>query len=440
MTKLYFLTRDIQNDYPRIGWIPVLPTNATSLWDKFDSWQQQEYPEIILKQKDGIWQLLLTAINSGRKDAGNRIIRVSLFLTGNISENIDNWVLGLIEHYLNEVLNPSSNGELQNIFNEAIKNDELTNLSKASNNEKVAKAETIISLLGHLQLTSDIDTAPKRWRSGCSSANIPRFLGVCKDLITGKRNGFALSLPNLGDCDVPKLISSLPSTDDIAILLSGTGERMLSLKDLTQAVRAPVVGQNRHSTNVGEPTDPLTDMLKTLAKTLLPILVFLILLTCLIRCCGNKEYRLSLTNATCLGQVEKCHAKQEITLQANIPSGIEEEECTFFWESKSCPDIQGKTSRVLSFNMPKCDVDAVVVVTPKVYAINILGGYAMHGEKRVSSISKGITIQVKIEDNSSNFEMWEATGITLSKEQKTNPDISIVMPGNDITLKAKYLK
>ena len=232
MATLCFLTRDLRNDYPRIGWLPQLPDGADQLWKQFSSkgWEEAEYPETVLRQNGGQWQLFLSAIDSGRQDSADgrgRVIRMTLYLTGTTAEG--EAMAGLVSHFLKEVVVKDGTA-LKELFLSRISNNDPT----AWRDEGAVKQEVVAAeLLAALQAMPPCLTAansPAAW-SGGSDNNLPVFYGVCHDLLTGKRDGMAISLTNLLECEVAKAMAACRPYGNTVILLTGMGETSLPLKE-----------------------------------------------------------------------------------------------------------------------------------------------------------------------------------------------------------------
>ncbi len=238
MATLCFLTRDLRNDYPRIGWMPQLPDGTDQLWKPFTSkgWEEAEYPEIILRQNGGQWQLFLSAIDSGRRDSADgrgRVIRMTLYLTGTIAEGEP--MVGLVSHFLKEVVGKDGTA-LKELFLSRIGN----NNPIAWHDEGAAKQEAVsFELLAALQAMPPCLTttdSPAAWSGGCDN-NLSAFYGVCHDLLTGKRDGMAISLTNLLECEVAKAMAACRPYGNTVILLTGMGETSLPLKEFRQPPR-----------------------------------------------------------------------------------------------------------------------------------------------------------------------------------------------------------
>ncbi len=227
--ELHFYTRDLQQDYPRIGWIPVLSNGANDLWLNFSDYHAGEYPEILLSQHDGKWQLYLSAIDSGRTDSitgTGRPIRVSLYLSGDCSDG--NAVMGLIAQYLYETMNrQEADQKLKKLFLSKIKAGEPNNWKELTGEEQKAIADGLLKELVSFSVPSEVtELSAKHWIGGCSNPDVLcKFITHCKKLLSGEWNGMAISLANLSLADVSKVLASMKREVSIALLLSTLDER-----------------------------------------------------------------------------------------------------------------------------------------------------------------------------------------------------------------------
>jgi hypothetical protein len=238
MATLYFLTRDLRNDYPRIGWLPQLPAGAERLWKQFAShgWEESEYPEIVLRQNGGQWQLFLSAIDSGRRDSADghgRVIRMTLYLTGTTAEGES--LAGLVSHFLKEVVGKGGTA-LKDLFLSHIGNNDPTAWRDEGDAKQNAAAADLLAALQALPPCLTAVESPASWSGGCDG-NLTAFFGVCRDLLTGKRDGMAISLANLLDCEVSKAMAACRTNGNTAVLLTGMGETSLPLKEFRQPPR-----------------------------------------------------------------------------------------------------------------------------------------------------------------------------------------------------------
>ena len=192
--ELKFNTRDTELDYPLIGWLPPCPNEG--LWKQFGNWQNQNHQQIILFQKNGIWELFISALNSNRTDyTGTRIIRVNLYLTGTCDENIDS-LRGLLTSFIRDVLNSGNHNPFVSIFKDAIVAGEPEKWRDASQEEQQEAARKLLGLLQE-QLVGTWpecdDPKEDLWSGGCQTCAEP-FLARCKSLLVGEKEGIATTL------------------------------------------------------------------------------------------------------------------------------------------------------------------------------------------------------------------------------------------------------
>lgn len=223
--ELFFRTRDLGpvNDYPAIGWMPPLPAGADGLWRRFGSFTGAEFPQMVLSQKQGRWELYLEGINSGRTDSatgvGGRIIRMSLYLTGNTAEGDE--ILGLLSSFVFEVLSGAPPGEtLKNCFERLIKVGDPRCWKDGGKQIQKENAIRILSGLKSLVPPAIPSLYETGWAAGRTEANLMRFLSSCRALIEGKAEGCALSLPycRIGDADE---VQRILSGEKLVALISG---------------------------------------------------------------------------------------------------------------------------------------------------------------------------------------------------------------------------
>ena len=104
--NVYFLTRDVMADYPRINWIPSLPGGAEELLNKLTSptlrCHNIETPELIVEQNGKNWSIFASAIDSGRVDFSGTPILMALYITG--KSGVDTPPVWFVDHYINEYL------------------------------------------------------------------------------------------------------------------------------------------------------------------------------------------------------------------------------------------------------------------------------------------------------------------------------------------------
>lgn len=232
LMKLFFRTRDIgpANDYPAIGWMPPLPGGADRLWRRFGQFAGAEFPQMVLSQKHGNWELYLEGINSGRTDSatgvGGRIIRMSLYITGNTAEG--QGILGLLSSFVFETLSGTPTGEtLKNCFERLIKVGDPRRWKDGGQQIQNENAIRLLSGLKALVPPAIPEVCETGWAAGRSEETLMRFLGACRALLEGRMEGCALSLPycRIGDADE---VQRILSGERLVALLSGDAAEQYS--------------------------------------------------------------------------------------------------------------------------------------------------------------------------------------------------------------------
>ena len=241
--KLHLLTKDTNLDYPRVGWLPELPGQAHALWDQFGSLHAAEYPEIVLRQTGGLWQLYLSAIDSGRKDYTGTRIRVSFYLVGTIGEAEISYVANLLALYAGEVLcGKGSASALSALLKEQILQGQPASWPKLDLPVKEAIAEEVLKALAALPACSSAESRRRgRWHGGCDLVqNRDEFIAFCQALLNGKLDGMAFSLANLSASDIQSAWKCCGDASlNAAVLLTTPDERALPLQVISGNVVTP---------------------------------------------------------------------------------------------------------------------------------------------------------------------------------------------------------
>ncbi len=236
--KFHFLTRDSGpgEDYPRIGWIAPLPVEADKLWTQYGNLHASEYPEIILSGHDGVWQLYLSAIDSGRTDSlvgRGRIIRMSLYITGRVDEG--ERAVGLIGQFLHETLSKTSPSTvLKDLFSSEINPGDPVKWKDLSVAEQERISDRILSRLTNIphRMPSQ-NSMESAWMGGCTAENMERFAAHCRAILSGMYDGTALSLANLSSSEINKVLNKVGGTERIAVLLSTIDEKDSSCRKIS---------------------------------------------------------------------------------------------------------------------------------------------------------------------------------------------------------------
>ena len=258
--RLHFLTRDLHLDYPNIGWLPPLPDAADDLWLSFGNLHAGEYPEVLLSQHRGEWQLYLSAIDSGRTDSvsySGRIIRVSLYLSGATGEGTD-IVLALVSQYLQEtLLKKSDSPRLKNIFQTKIKpGDPEKWVGIPTKDQESIATDLLAELRANLPpCPADSNAHPRLWMGGCAiQKNIDLFLSSCREMLSGQAEGMVASLANLGASEVHRVQKRLRTGDHAAFLLTTTMDQNNPIEKLELVQSNPLVPpESRPQTRGNDP-------------------------------------------------------------------------------------------------------------------------------------------------------------------------------------------
>ena len=238
--KLHLLTKDANLDYPRVGWLPDLPVQAHALWDQFCGLHAAEYPEIVLRQTGGVWQLYLSAIDSGRTDYTGTRIRVSLYLAGATGEAGCNRVANLLALYVGDVLcGKGSASALTALLKEQILPGQPASWPKLDLPQKEAAAAEVLKALSALPACSSPESFRRgRWHGGCDlTPSRDEFIGFCQALLNGKLEGMAFSLANLSASDIQQAWKCCGDAGlNAAVLLTTPDERAFPLQVLSGSV------------------------------------------------------------------------------------------------------------------------------------------------------------------------------------------------------------
>lgn len=249
---LYFRTRDVgsANDYPAIGWMPPLPTGADRLWRQVGSFGSAELPQMVLSQHAGRWNLYLEGMDSGRTDSvsgeGGRVIRMSLCLSGDVSEGAG--VMRLVSSFVGETLTklPVNGLDLKRLFANCVKPGDPSGWKKGGLLEQQQAAKV---LLAELSGRPDPDVSLNiecGWCGGLTQENIRNFLGSCLAVLTGKVEGLVLSLPYLRMQDVPEIQRLLPGESFVAVLSTDARDKTEPVIHIRSLSPSPSRGAGTH--------------------------------------------------------------------------------------------------------------------------------------------------------------------------------------------------
>ncbi len=249
--ELHFYTADLEKDYPEVGWLPALPGGADALWRNFGNLHAGAYPEIVLAQYNGSWQLYLSAIDSGRMDSitgTGRIIRISLYLSGTCSEG--HAVAGLIAQYLRETMNRQDpEQKLKALFASKIKVGDPVKWKDLPEPEQKKIADDLLeSLIASFPAPAAETAQPaKCWMGGCACPDaLEKFVVHCRKLLSGEWDGMAISLAYLSSSEIGRALRSVKQNGTAAVLLSVPDEkdrpyRALQEKQSTATTPTPPV-------------------------------------------------------------------------------------------------------------------------------------------------------------------------------------------------------
>ena len=216
----HFFTSDYKQDYPEIGWIPQLESEPWSQWDAF---HKGEYPELILFQYNGNWTLYVNALDSGRIDYVNRVIRLSWMITGNVTEGSQ--LFGFLRRIVpslgkNDVM-------LQNAYIDLLSSQIHEGDPEKWRHESPEEKQRIANELGKALLEPspsdavDWSEPNDKWYGGDNDESRDAFMRSCFYLLTTEVSaGAAISLTKLGVQRIQSDFSLSSSWDKLAVLIS----------------------------------------------------------------------------------------------------------------------------------------------------------------------------------------------------------------------------
>ena len=291
---LYFRTRDIgsANDYPAIGWMPPLPTGADRLWRQVGPFGSAELPQMALSQRAGRWKLYLEGMDSGRTDSasgeGGRVIRMSLYLSGDVSEGAG--VMRLVSSFVGETLTkmPVNGLDLKRLFANCVKPGDPSGWKKAGLQEQQQAAKV---LLAELSGRPDPDVRLNMecgWCGGVTQENVRNFLGSCLAALTGKVDGLVLSLPYLRMQDVPDVQRLLSGESLVAVLSTDVRDKAESVIRIRSLPSSPSLAPGTH----------VEPKLGKKAKLFFVMALALALTVLLMRSCSNTDEASTQKNRT----------------------------------------------------------------------------------------------------------------------------------------------
>ena len=224
--NVYFLTRDVMADYPRVNWIPSLPGEAEELLNKLTSSPLRchniETPELIVKQNGENWSIFASAIDSGRIDCSGTPILITFYITG--KAGVDMPPIRLVQHYIDEYLEGTDKPSvLSRYFSKKIADGDPEKWSKLPKEEKAAVANALLKSLADTKNKemSSFAIKPFWCEHRCQNEAFSYFRQFCRLLLDGRINGYALSLPLLKEEKLEEGLQLFGTAGNIAVLLPG---------------------------------------------------------------------------------------------------------------------------------------------------------------------------------------------------------------------------
>lgn len=245
--QLYVQTKDRSVDYPLIKWLPQIPTYIESsffnvgisvkIGASVHPYHDLVRPGIFLKSDGEAWKMLVSGVNSGRRDYTNAQIMCTFVITGKKDEGAQ--IMGFLEKFVTEVLcdiTPSERGigtseTLVQVLLKHLPQGCPSQLSNRYYKENGSIDDAVNALLYDLSAITPQDiyrtfyTEP--FYGGTRDITSQKaFLALCERLLQGER-GTALSLYYLTSNDVQTLsttgtLSVLRNNELAGILLNDT--------------------------------------------------------------------------------------------------------------------------------------------------------------------------------------------------------------------------
>ena len=241
--ELFFKTRDLgpKCDYPAIGWMPTLHDDDHLPWIRFKDFGSVEHPQIVVSGHGDRWSVYLESLDSGRTDSpsgvGGRVIRMSLYVTGGKEEG--HKVSGLIARYVRDVLRDGREDTLKSVFAACIKPGDPFHWKQDGETVQKLAADRLLQCL--IAATENIDSfragntisGTGAWAAGMSHENAEIFIGVCRELLIGSRQGTAVALSKMQLSNVDWIMalsdSGLPL---IAVLSLSQDDRGIPIRNI----------------------------------------------------------------------------------------------------------------------------------------------------------------------------------------------------------------
>lgn len=266
--ELSFFTRDYRLDYPNIGWIPRLTSvnncgayatlNIQDILVGLTQYCSGCYPELVLIGQAGRWTCYLTALDSGRRDFMDRIIRVSLLIQSDErdSQADRECVCRFLQKYI-EIIASGCNSVtlIKDVLTDYIQEGEPKNWCEQDVVQQKEVANGLLSrILDHFS-TANIETSrvegqmnnmPAFWYAGAASSQ-KSFCQLCGRILLENEatspTRVALSLSYLGQkylsnaevsCGLWKQVGSPESA---AVLLSNNSDLSYPVTAFTPLVK-----------------------------------------------------------------------------------------------------------------------------------------------------------------------------------------------------------
>lgn len=222
---VYFLTRDVMADYPRVNWIPSLPGETEAFLSKLSSpplrCHNIETPELIIKQNGKNWSIFASAIDSGRVDFSGTPILITLYITG--KSGVDAPPVWLVDHYINEYLEKTDKlSFLARYFSNEIADGDPEKWSNLTQEEKTTVANSLLKSSADTEENAKFSfPVTPFWCGHQKKEDFSYFRQFCSLLLEGGANGSAFSFTSLQEKKIKDFLRVIGTAENIAILFLG---------------------------------------------------------------------------------------------------------------------------------------------------------------------------------------------------------------------------
>ena len=223
--NVYFLTRDVMADYPRVNWIPSLPSGTEELLNKLSSpnlcCHNIETPELIVEQNGKNWSIFASAIDSGRVDFSGTPILIALYITG--KSGVDVPPVWLVDHYINEYLEKTDKPSvLSGYFSKEIADGDPEKWSKLTQDEKAAVANSLLKSSAGTEENAKLSfPVTPFWCGYQKKEDLSYFRQFCSLLLEGGANGSAFSFTSLQEEKIEDFLRVIGTAENTAVLFLG---------------------------------------------------------------------------------------------------------------------------------------------------------------------------------------------------------------------------